>query len=367
MRIAMIGIRGLPARSGGAERVVEELSVRLAGRGHEMLVYSRHSYTNGQACPAGIQRIFTPALPGKHLETISHCATALVDVLGRKVDLVHLHSPGPALLSWLPALASVPVVLTIHADDWDRTRWSSLARWALRQGLATGGRCAREITAVSQPLATELAARLGRTVEYIPNGVNVPAPADASAVIAAGLQPGRFALWVGRIVPEKRLDLLLRAWAKVGGDWPLAVIGPVCDGAYGRLCRELADRANVRMLGERWGQELQSFYQNCGFAVLPSQLEGMSLVLLEAAAAGCSILAADIPANVSALGDSILYFKCNNETDLQGRISQLIRDESLRRQLGQSARLAVPAYDWSASARRFEQVYQRALGPRERS
>lgn len=357
MRIAMIGVRGIPAASGGAERVVEELSGELTGMGHEVLVYSRRSYVRDTAILDGARRIVTPCLPGKHLEAISHTALAVADAVARGVDLVHLHSPGPGLMSWLPALAGVPVVLTIHAPDWQRARWSAPARAALRAGLAIGSRCARAVTTVSQPLAGELSRQLGRPVVYIPNAVRTPQSLPPDHTLAMGLEPGRFALTVARIVPEKRLDLLLRTWARTGGDWPLVVVGAVQDRAYGRLCQDLAGRANVRMLGECTGDRLSALYQHCGMLVCPSELEGMSLVLLEAAASGCCILAADIPANSAALGDSIVYFRCNDQDDLSRQVERLVADPLARRKFAGRAREKARQYDWAISARQLEQVY----------
>lgn len=124
MRIAMVGVRGIPASVGGAEHVVEELTRELVARGHEVIVYSRRHYVGNSPPPPFGRRIITAGLPGKHTETFTHTATALVDVLGRRVDLVHLHSPGPASLIWLPKLAGIPTVLTIHAPDWERDKWS---------------------------------------------------------------------------------------------------------------------------------------------------------------------------------------------------------------------------------------------------
>jgi len=367
MHIAMIGVRGIPARSGGAEHVVEELSRELSAMGHEVLVYSRRAYVDGSPPPPWAHRVITPALPGKHLEAISHTATALADARRRRVDLVHLHGPGPALLSWLPALARLPVVLTIHAPDWQRRRWSWPARLALQTGLAVGLRCAAAVTAVSWPLAQDLTRRFGMAVTYIPNGVRFPPAVGAELVTSLGLQPRHYGLAVGRIVPEKRLDLLLRAWTRAGTDWPLVVVGQVQDRSYGRLCRRLAKQGNVCMLGERTGDELSALCQNSGFVLLPSELEGMSLVLLEAAANGCCILAADIPANSATMQDSILYFKCNDADDLAIRISRLIPDLGLREEYARRARQKARQYDWAESARQMEGVYRLVTGRKERS
>ena len=134
MRIAMIGSRGIPARIGGVEHVVEDLTRHLVARGHDVIVYGRKHYLAGAGQPQAGRCIVTAGLSGKHLDTFTHSASAACDVLRRKVDVVHIHSPGPALWSWLPAMAALPVVFTVHAPDWQREKWSLPAKCVIRGG-----------------------------------------------------------------------------------------------------------------------------------------------------------------------------------------------------------------------------------------
>jgi len=329
MRIAMVGMRGIPAHIGGAERVVEELSRELSTRGHEVLVYCRRDYVRDTAEPAYARRIITPGLGGKHLETLTHTATALADLLRRKVDVVHIHSPGPALLSWAPVLAGLPTVLTIHAPDWRREKWSWPARAALRLGLKVGMRLADEVTAVSRDLAEELSTGLARPVKFIPNAVRLGALAPADRLAKWGLRPDGYVLNVGRIVPEKRLELLLRAWGMLASPPPLVVVGDYAGTAYGRSCRRRSP-GGVIWTGPRVGEDLAALYAHAGLVVLPSSLEGMSLVLLEAAACGRCVVAASIPANRDVMASSILYFNKEEATDLSEAMRRALADQGLR-------------------------------------
>ena len=172
MRIAMVGSRGVPAMLSGVERVVEELSAELSARGHEVIIYARPWYLRAvrdtrYAGPSSV--VSTPGLPGKYTDAITHTFTAMFDAIRRKVDLVHIHCAGPALMSFIASMASLPVVFTVHAPEWDRARWSFVGRLALRAGLACGMKCASAISAVAEnvatvlivaPIAIELARRL---------------------------------------------------------------------------------------------------------------------------------------------------------------------------------------------------------------
>ncbi len=363
MRIAMVGVRGIPAHVGGAEHVVEELTRELTARGHEVLVYCRRFYVADQSPPAFGQPIVTGHLSGKHLEAITHTARSLLNVLGQHVDVVHLHSPGPALMSWLPAMAGIPLVLTIHAPDWLREKWSGWAKFALRRGLACGMRRANEVTAVGKSLAAHLSAEFGREVHYVPNGVRSVPNLPPRTITRWKLDKCRYVLTVGRIVPEKRLDLLLEAWADVPDKRRtcLVVVGDVGDSRYGLSCRVHAG-ADVMFLGAQSGEVLSELYSNAEVVILPSTLEGMSLVLLEAAAHGRCILASDIQANLDTMGDTILYFHREDRMDLGRQICRLLRSEELRRALGDSAKGHVlRSYDWSATAESLDRIYHRAI------
>jgi len=358
MRIAMIGSRGIPARSGGVERVVEELAVALEARGHEVLVYGRGGYVAGAPAPRAGRLIVTPGLGGKHLETITHTATAMMDVLRRNVDVVHVHSPGPALLSWIPAMAGRPVVLTIHAPDWRRDKWSAPARLAIDRGLRCGMRYAAAVTAVSRPLRDELQRTFGRQVHFVPNAVAPAQPQPARQILQWGLQPDGYGLYVGRIVPEKRLDLLIRAWQLAKTSLPLVVVGEDSEKSYARACRREAPE-NILFLGPRYGEELAELYSHAALVVQPSALEGFSLVLLEAAEYGRCILAADIPANRENLAESVLYFSVDDASELAFQIGRCIKDGRFRQEAGQAARRYVRShFSWSASAGLMEEIYR---------
>ena len=133
MRIAMLGQKGIPAQSGGIEQAVDMLSQNLTVRGHEVMVYCRRSYEPGgkSSNQGGLQRIFRPSVPTKHLDAITHTLASTLDVVLRKADVVHYHAIGPAALAPLARLARYPVVVTVHGLDWQRAKWGAVARGCL--------------------------------------------------------------------------------------------------------------------------------------------------------------------------------------------------------------------------------------------
>jgi glycosyltransferase involved in cell wall biosynthesis len=336
MRIAMIGSRGLGAREGGVERVVETLSGALTSRGHDVLVYGRERCMGREPVLIGGRSILTGGFGGKHLETLTHTATACWDVLRRGVDVVHFHSPGPALCMPMVKAAGLPVVLTVHAPDWRREKWSAPAKAALWTGLAVGMKLADAVTAVSPELAIELQERFGRDVAVTANAVDAWRMADVDELRRWNLQPGEYVLHVGRIVPEKRLGLLLHVWRQAGLGVPLVIAGGVGDRAYAKRCRREAP-ANVRWLDSVESPVLDSLYANAMFVVQPSVLEGASLVLLEAATHSRCIVAADIPANRGVLDDAAVWVSPDSTVGLAEALLRCKADAALRREMGRRA------------------------------
>lgn len=375
MRLAMVGSRGVPAMLSGVERVIEELSEELSAHGHEVIIYARPWYlraVKGVRYTGSARVITTAGLSGKYTDAITHTLTAICDAVRRKVDLIHVHCAGPALMSFIPRLVSLPMVFTVHAPEWDRARWSLPARFALRLGLTCGMKFASAVSAVSLNLCNFLVDAYNREVEYIPNGVRAVEPKKADIIRKYGLEPDKFGLYVGRIVQEKRVDLLIRAWQARKIELPLVIVGDqMQERGYASFCCRLAQkdariggdgRGKIMFLGPKIGRVLEELYSNAAVVILPSELEGMSLVLLEAAAYGKCVIAREMTANREVLADAMMTFSDNSIDSLGEVIERCIADEELRCQIGQKAReRVIREFSWTDISREYERLYQCAL------
>ena len=316
--IAMIGQKGLPATFGGIEHHVEELGSRLAERGHTVRVYCRGSYvesdsaTSGrpakQAKYRGMVLRTAPTIGTKHLDAIVHSATSTALAMAAHSDVVHYHALGPGLLAPLPRyLSRAKVVLTVHGLDHQRGKWGRGAQAVLGTAHWMSGRIPDRTVVVSQTLQQHYADEFGRTATYIPNGVDDPSVLAADQITERfGLTPGSYALFVGRLVPEKAPDQLLRAFANVPGDHRLVIVGDSSfSDTYTTELKELGARdPRVLFTGFAFGDLLGELYRHAGVFVQPSLLEGLPLTLLEAASYGVPVLASDIPPHLEVLGAS---------------------------------------------------------------
>jgi len=372
----MIGQRGVPATFGGIERHVEELGAELVERGHDVTAFCRPYYVADRPDHhRGMRLRYVPTVSTKHLDAIFHSSLCSAAALGQRFDIVHYHALGPGLVAPLPRfLSRAKVVLTAHGRDDQRAKWGVVAQSVLRTASWMSARVPHATIAVSQDLTAFYANQYGRAADYIPNGV-VPRNRRPPAAITEhlGLQPGRYLLFVGRLVPEKAPDLLIRAFRQIEGDVRLVIVGGSSfTTGYCSDLRELAaaDR-RVSLVGYRYGPALDELYTNAGAFVLPSSLEGLPLTLLEAASFGAPIVASNIPPHLEVLGRSDRpgrrIFASGNESELVAALRRVMEDPGTERAGADIFRdQVIASYRWDHAADRTEEVYRRVLEPSRR-
>jgi glycosyltransferase involved in cell wall biosynthesis len=268
----------------------------------------------------------------------------------------------------MPRLARVPCVATVHALDARRDKWGPVASRVLEAGERAATTVPNRTIAVSRLMKDYLEREYGRAVTYIPNGVDPAALEPASPV--AGLEPGRFALFLGRIVPEKEVHTLISAFSRLPGDTKLAVAGPgTHTGDYVREVERLAAAdPRVVLLGPRYGGEKTWLLENASVFVQPSALEGLPIALMEAMACGRFCLVSDIPEHLEVVGrnGSMLgaSFRSGDEQDLAAKLAEALRDPQRDARAEAGRAHVLERYGWDPVVEETERVYRAAVGGR---
>lgn len=366
MKIAFIGQKGIPSVSGGVEKHVEELAVHLAKAGHEVMAYARHSYSPQTPREyKGVRLVSLPSLATKNLDAITHTFLACLDLLRRKVDIVHFHSIGPSSLIPLVRLLKpgVKIIATIHSQDYCQTKWGSFARFYLKLGERIACRFADETIVISRSLAEHVYKVYGTGSKYIPNGVSQPRFLKANLITRRwGLVKDDYILVVSRLIPNKGLHFLIKAYNLLASDKKLVIVG---DSAYTdeyaeSIRRQAATNPNIIFTGSLSGDILCELFSNARLFVHPSELEGMSIAVLEALSYGLTVLASDIRENVEALKGFGFTFRNRDCEDLCRVMADLISETKAPRQYSSVPNHLVE-HDWELIARATEELY---LSPR---
>ncbi|MBE9037904.1 glycosyltransferase family 4 protein [aff. Roholtiella sp. LEGE 12411] len=323
MKIAVIGAKGLPPKQGGVEHHCAELYTRIAAQGHTVDLFARSSYTeNSWLGHYDFQGVRVISLPGGNLRGVDAFITSAlgaISAISKKYDIIHFHALGPSLFTCLPKIAtSAKVVVTCHGLDWQRAKWGSFSTRLIQVGEKTAVRFAHKLIVVSNVLQSYFWQTYGVRTVYIPNAPANYGESDPNFTYGTqlNLQQKRYIMFLGRLVPEKRPDLLVEAFCALKPiGWKLLLVGSVSDtkSFTARLLERVASNRDIVLAGELQGTRLWEIVRGAGLFVLPSDIEGLPLAMLEAMREGIPVLASDIPPHQQLISDGQgVFFEAGN-------------------------------------------------------
>lgn len=357
LRIAFIGARGVVSKYSGIETYYEEVGKRLAAMGHEVTAYCRTHFTPAQQEHEGIHLVRLPTIRTKHFETFVHTLLSTVHAMSKRYDVVHYHALGPALFSLLPRMVGKKTLVTVQGLDWQRKKWGWFASRVLRFGESAAACFPSATMVVSQTLRRHYEAH-GRKVIYVPNGTLIRQRRSPVYLGPWGLESDKYVLFLGRFSPEKNCHLLIEAFERIDTPAKLVLAGGASHSAayVGALRRHESKR--IVFLDWVAGDALDELLTHAALFVLPSDLEGLSLSLLDAMAAGTCVLASDVPENEELVAGAGFTFRRGDVNDLERVLRSLLADPEVR---GTAARAALQRvreqYLWPGIASEVERVY----------
>jgi glycosyltransferase involved in cell wall biosynthesis len=409
MRV-LLATDAFPPNCGGSGWSTYELARGLRARGHEVLVVRPR--------PGGSARVETsydglrlvevgapaPAIPYvrnyfKNERLWATLENVLLDLLQReRVDVVH----GQHVQTCLPAIAAahragLPAVCTVR-DYWPVCYWSDLIHTrdeaALcpecsagmmtqcirpRAGLAwpaavpmipymranllrkrRGLAAADAVVAVSSTIAADLRARAPELapvrMDVIPNPVDL---ADLRAQAAAAARPlgGPYALYLGKLAPNKGTMHLVDVATRAGLEWPLVIAGDGPDRPALEAAARAADR-DVRFTGWLDRPAAIAWLAHASVLIFTSRgPESLSRVLIEASALGVPIAAINTGGTPDIIEHEATGLLSDTPQALAADVRRLVEDDALRGRLGAAARERARRFDAPAVVERIERLY----------
>ncbi len=363
LRVAFIGGRGVISKYSGIETYYEEVGKRLAEMGHEVTIYCRNYFTPAQPTYNGMRLVRLPTIRSKHLETVVHTLLSTSHSLTQRYDIVHYHALGPALFSFLPRLIGKKTAVTVQGLDWQRKKWGRFASAILWLGERASAYLPNGTMVVSQALQRRYRELHQIDGVYVPNGAVLRERSEPNAILEWGLEPDNYVLFLGRFSPEKGCHLLVEAFEQIetGAKLVMAGASSYCD-EYSRQLRGQAGE-RIRLLDWVSGDTLDELLTNAMVFVLPSDLEGLSLALLDAMGAGRCVLTSDVPENREVVDGVGFTFQRGSATDLAERLRFLIANPAVRKAAGKAARRRVEErYQWQKVTEGIEKAYFDLMG-----
>lgn len=367
LHIAMLGHKRIPSREGGVEIVVGELATRMAAMGHDVTCFNRGGHhVSGvdfdekamtEYKGVKLKRVFT--VDAKGLAAVTSSFFAAVKTAFGKFDVVHFHAEGPCAMLWIPKLFGKRCVATVHGLDHQRAKWGKFASFYIFAGEKCAVKFADEIIVLSENTQKYFEDTYSRKTVFIPNGVSKNALKPAEEITERfGLEKDGYILYLGRLVPEKGIHYLIEAFKEIDTDKKLVIAGGASDST--EYADELKKSAcdNIIFTDFVKGGLLEELYSNAYIYVLPSDLEGMPLSLLEAMSYGNCCVTSDIHECKSVIGECGVTFKKGDVGDLKEKLQRLLNDsEAVEKYKSVSSDYVCNRFNWDEVTRRTLELY----------
>jgi len=363
MKIAVLGTRGIPANYGGFETFAEELSARLAARGHDVVVYCRSHHDAGAAASyRGVRRVVLPTVRHKYLDTVVHTLLSAGHAAFRRYDVALFCNAANALFLPLPRVGGARVAINVDGLEWKRRKWGWAGRAFYRISERLACAFSHRVVTDARVIQEHYSRAYGAASEFIPYGAPAEKTATSGALDRFGVEPGGYFLYVGRLEPENNADRVIAAFEKLETDLRLVIVGdaPYAH-AFVRRLRQTTD-ARVVFAGYVHGVAYREMVSHAYACIHATEVGGTHPALLEAMGMGNGVVVSDVPENREVAADTALFFRFQGSPDLLETLRLALRDPEGLRCLAARARDRVHRlYNWEAVTDAYEDLFRRLM------
>ncbi len=364
MKIAILGTRGIPASYGGFETFAEELSTRLAAKGHQVTVYSRKGSVKwSEPYYKGVRIVQLPTIRHKYLDTVVHTFLSTLHVMFSDNQVVYYCNAINSVFLFLPRLAGKKSIINVDGLEWKRKKWNRIGKLAyqISEWLAT---CfANEIITDSKRMQLYYEKKFNKKSTYISYGASPDAPDGREDILKIlGLNRRQYLLYVSRFEPENNAHIMVEAFERVKTEMPLVMVG---DAPYGKpyinQLRATKD-PRIKFVGSIYGAGYVTLQKNAFLYLHGNEVGGTNPALLEAMAFGNCVLANGVGFNREVIGNAGFWFRPGNVDDLKGKIEYLLSHPDHADECRKLAVERIRAhYSWDDVASQYEAFFVKLM------
>jgi len=364
MRIAAFGFRSIPPATGaaGADKFAIELFPRLVKRGHSVVAYNRR-YPNVFVDVneyKGVKIKTVKTISKKGFDTLWHSFQCTFDIIFHNTaDIVHIQNGGNSMWALPLRLFGKKVFISQDGVDWKRDKWPWYGKLFLRISASLTAHLPNEVifdNVIAKKLFED---KFGKKFKFIPFGSEIePYEQDLNVLTKNNLQKGGYFLFIGRFIPDKGLHYLIPAFLNSNSVKKLVLIGGSPNPSPYE--KQLHDLANDRVLfpGYIYGDEVNTLISNAYCYIQPSDVEGLSPIVLTVMGLNVPLIVSDIEENEYAVLDTARKFKKGNIASLTEEINYCENHYPEMQELAKKAQLrALSVFNWEKVADEHVEVF----------
>lgn len=359
MKIAIMGIRGIPARYGGFETLAEELAPRLVRKGHQVTVYGRSNiiqYTGKYY--KGVLLKILPTISHKYLDTVFHTFFCVFHSLFEKYDVILICNAANSIFSWVPRIVGKKVVVNVDGIERKRKKWNLIGKMWYLMGELFSVIFPNEIVSDARVIQEYYRKRYHTDSVLIPYGAYTSKIASTDILQKKGIRPNEYFLYVSRLEPENNAHIVIKSFEQVKTDKKLIIVG---DAPYAKnyiKCLKKTEDSRIVFTGFVFGNGYKEFQSHAFCYIHATEVGGTHPALIEAMGFGNCVVANGTPENIEVVGDAGIIFKKNEKDDLREKLDFLVKNPYAIEIYRKKAQERIKQhYNWDIVVDKYERLF----------
>lgn len=366
LRIALMGTRGVPSSYSGFETCVEQLGRRLVERGHDVTVYCRkHHIKYDGVLYKGMKLVKLDTVQNKYLDTIAHSFISSLHALFHRYDIALYFIAGNSPVSWIPRIVGTKTILNVDGLDWEREKWPVFAKKYIQFSEFLATRLPNMYLTDCAVVQDYYQTKYNSKPPFITYGSEVSILPPGDTLRKFGLEPNKYILFVGRLVPENCVHHLITAFRKMETDLKCVIVGSssYSDDYISELQSLAQDDSRIVFTGYAFGKDYYELGSNALIFVETSGVGGTHPALTEAMGFGNCIIVNNTPQNLETIADAGVSYdgKLGGES-LYKILQELLADRILIDEYRKRAlNRANTYYSWESVTDDYEMMFYKLV------